>query len=156
MGNLNGDAHSPNASSPGGIAASPPPDCEPNRVSQLCQKTVVALSAFSTLILEDAQRLGDAGPSLERELETAKANLDRSLILARTEPCRSLSDAHAKCLVFQSLIATFPECDCRVNQFARDLVREITELLGTEPSTLSSPQAPMLSGFLGARRAPAE
>lgn len=156
MGNLNGDTHSLNASSPGEIAASTAPDCGPNRVSQLCQKTVVALGTFSTLILEDAQRVGDARPGLECELETAKANLDRSLILARTEPCRSLSDARAKCLVFQSLIASFPECDCRVNQFARDLVHEITELLDNEPSTLSPRKAPMLSEFLGARRAAAE
>jgi hypothetical protein len=137
MGNFNREAHSLSAASPRGKAARVLPDCEISRVPEVCRTTVVALSDFSALMLEDAQQLGDARPGLGRELETAKAHLDRSLVLARAEPCRSLSDAQAKCLVFQCLIESFPESDCRVNQFARDLVHEVTELLDTEASASS-------------------
>lgn len=109
-------------------------DCEISRVSQLCRRTVAALSAFSALLLEDARHVSESKSGLGSELETAKIRLDRSLVLARAEPCRSLSDAQAKCLVFQCLTASFPETDCRVNTFARDLVYDVTELLHTKPS----------------------
>ena len=121
-------------------------DHEISRVSQVCRTTVSALSEFSALIQEDARRMEEARPGLEGELETAKARLDQSLILARAEPCRSLSDAQAKCRLFQCLTDSFHACDHRVNQFARDLVYEIAELLDDGPLGSPSSETMTLGG----------
>jgi hypothetical protein len=129
MADINHDVRSDGVASLDEMAERPWAELPVSRVSQACRAVILTLAEYASWIEEEASE----GSEVEPEL--AKARFDRALDQLRSEPCRSLSDAKAKCLVFRRLDSWFHEDDTRLRGFSRDLLCEITDLLDDTPTT---------------------
>ena len=113
------------------------------RVAEACERTLLALSDFSSLISE----LDQPRSTVEEE-RVVRSRLFEKLTKARAEPCRDLDDVRRKCEVFDKLAQWFPEDDLRIHYFARDLIGELAILLDREQTPPESAGVISLNGWM--------
>ena len=107
-------------------------NCGESCVASTCHGARAALSAFAALIVEGER------PGLKSEVKAARLTLNRSLVVVRREPSRTLADVQLKCRVYRELETILPEYDGKVRAFAHDLIADMIHLPeGNQTSTSS-------------------